>query len=151
MPQLPCVGRWGLFARLPTVLEAPLICAFLIRLTMTNDEIKKQILDAITSGKIQATTINFGDHVEHQHRIDKVEAGGIGFQIIESAASSLPRPKEGRYNEVREYIEKRKEQDEVFKQFCLSHSRKQLCEFLSMEFGWHVDDHHLGVNIGRNQ
>lgn len=118
---------------------------------MSNDEIKKQILEAIASGKLQATTINIGDHVEHQHRIEKVEAGGIGFQIIEHSSSTLRRPKEGKYNEVREYIEKRKEQDEVFKEFCRTHSRKQLCEFLTMEFGWTVDDHHLGVNIGRNQ
>ena len=151
MLQLPCMGKWGVSTCFADIVFHPTSPYFFRILTMSNDEIKKQILDAITSGKIQATTINFGDHVEHQHRIDKVEAGGIGFQIIESAASSLPRPKEGRYNEVREYIEKRKEQDEVFKQFCLSHSRKQLCEFLSMEFGWHVDDHHLGVNIGRNQ
>jgi len=118
---------------------------------MSTDELKQQIIDALASGKIQATTINIGDHVEHQHRIDKVEAGGIGFQIFEAGSNSIPRPKENDYNAVREYIEKRKEKDEVFKNFCKGHTRKQLCEFLTAEFGWHVDDHHLGVNIGRNQ
>ena len=117
---------------------------------MSNEEIKKQIVEAIASGKIQATTINIGDHVEHQHNIGKVEAGGIGFQIIESTKTSLPRPKESDYNGVRDYIEKRKEHDEVFKEFCNSHTRKQVCEFLTMEFGWHVDAHNLGVNINRN-
>jgi len=118
---------------------------------MNTEEIKKQILDAITSGKIQATTINIGDHIEHQHRIEKVEAGGIGIQIVEPASSTLHRPKEGDYNGVREYIDARKEQDPIFKQYCKHHTRKQICERLSDEFGWTVDAHNLGVNIGRNQ
>lgn len=117
---------------------------------MSTEDIKRQIVEAIANGKIQATTINIGDHVEHQHNIGKVEAGGIGFQIIESTKTSLPRPKESDYNGVREYIEKRKEQDDVFKEFCKSHTRKQVCEFLTMEFGWHVDAHNLGVNLNRN-
>ena len=117
---------------------------------MSTDELKKQVIDAITSGKIQATTINIGDHVEHQHNIGSVQAGGIGFQIVESAKQTLARPKENDYNAVREYIEKRKEIDEVFKAFCQSHTRKQVCEFLTMEFGWPVLSHQLGVNIGRN-
>ena len=117
---------------------------------MKNEDIKRQILDAITSGKINATTINFGDHVEHQHYIEKVEAGGVGFQIYEAAKQKLPRPKENDYNGVREYIDARKEQDQVFKTFCKNNSRTKLCEYLTMEFGWHVDPHNLGVNIGRN-
>ena len=51
---------------------------------MSKEEMQQQILDAITSGKIQVTNINFGDHVEHQHKIEKVEAGGVGFQIFEA-------------------------------------------------------------------
>ena len=84
---------------------------------MNTDELKQQIIDALASGKIQATTINIGDHVEHQHNIGKVEAGGIGFQIIEPHKQTLQRPSENKYNQVREYIEKRKETDEVFKAF----------------------------------
>ena len=117
---------------------------------MSTDELKQQIIDALASGKIQATTINIGDRVEHQHNVGKVEAGGIGFQIVESSKNTLLRPKENDYNGVREYIENRKEQDEVFKDFCKSHTRKQVCDFLSMEFGWTVQSHHLGVNMGRN-
>lgn len=139
----------GLFARLPTVLEPHKPMLFYEK-TMSTDELKQQIIDALASGKIQATTINIGDHVEHQHKIDKVEAGGVGFQFFEAAKMDIPRPKENNYNAVREYIDKRKETDEVFKAFCKSHTRKQVCEFLSMEFGWHVDAHHLGVNMGRN-
>lgn len=118
---------------------------------MSTDELKQQIIDAITSGRIQATTINIGDHIQHQHNIGTVEAGGVGVQINEAAQCALTRPKENDYNAVREYIEQRKQQDEVFKAFCKDHTRKQVCEFLSAEFGWQVDAHHLGVNMGRNK
>lgn len=124
---------------------------FFNALTMSKEEMQQQILDAISSGKIQVTNINFGDHVEHQHKIDKVEAGGVGFQFFEAAKMDLPRPKENDYNAVREYIEQRKAQDAVFKTYCKSHTRKQICERLSDEFGWTVDAHNLGVNIGRNR
>ncbi len=56
---------------------------------MNSDELQQQIINAITNGKIQATTINIGDHVEHMHvhRIEKVEAGGIGIQIVAKDAT----------------------------------------------------------------
>ena len=60
------------------------------------------------------------------------------------------RPKENSYNAVREYIEQRKMYDPVFKQYCLSHNRKQLCERLSEEFGWVVDEKSLGRNLLRH-
>lgn len=118
---------------------------------MSTDELKQQIIDALAAGKIQATTINIGDQIQHQHNIGKVEAGGIGVNIVQSGTSNLRRPQKGRYNEVREYIEERKKQDEVFKKYCLSHTRKELCARLSDEFGWDVDEHSLGVNSGRNK
>lgn len=151
MSQLPCMGRWGIVANPPTCLVLHLPMHFFNAQTMSKEEMQQQILDAITSGKIQVTNINFGDHVEHQHKIEKVEAGGVGFQIFEASKMDLPRPKENDYNAVREYIEARKKKDPVFKEYCNSHQRKQLCERLSDEFGWLVDDHHLGVNIGRNK
>ena len=49
---------------------------------MTKDEMQKQILDAIASGKIQPTTIILGDNIQSQHNIEKVEAGGIGVKIV---------------------------------------------------------------------
>ncbi len=149
MPQLPCMGEWGYLPVCRRYWNSTSPCFFYEK-TMSTDDLKQQIIDALASGKIQATTINIGDHVEHQHNIGKVEAGGIGFQIIEPHKQTLQRPSENNYNAVREYIDKRKETDEVFKAFCKSHTRKQVCEFLSMEFGWHVDAHHLGVNMGRN-
>lgn len=151
MSPIPCMGTRGIVPSLPTLLFVPCAHAFFNAQTMSKEEMQQQILDAITSGKIQVTNINFGDHVEHQHKIEKVEAGGVGFQIFEASKMDLPRPKENDYNAVREYIEARKKKDPVFKEYCNSHQRKQLCERLSDEFGWLVDDHHLGVNIGRNK
>lgn len=49
---------------------------------MTKEEMQKQILEAITSGKIQPTTIILGDNIQSQHNIEKVEAGGIGVKIV---------------------------------------------------------------------
>ena len=63
---------------------------------------------------------------------------------------SLPIPREGDYNGVRLYIEERRKFDEQFKDYCLHHNRKELCTFLSQEFGWFVDDKSLGKNISRN-
>lgn len=48
-------------------------------------------------------------------------------------------PRKGDYNAVREYVEQRMKEDEVFRSFCNTHSRKQLCERLSDEFGWEVN------------
>lgn len=62
----------------------------------------------------------------------------------------IPIPQKGKYSEVRKYIEERKRSDEEFKQFCQYNSRRTLCERLSKEFGWFVDEHSLGVNISRN-
>ena len=145
------MGVWGMLFVCRHSLLPHTSMHFFYKLTMSTDELKQQIIDALAAGKIQATTINIGDHVEHQHNIGKVEAGGIGFQIIEGTKQNLQRPKENDYNAVREYIDKRKETDEVFKAFCKNHTRKQVCEFLTMEFGWNVNDHNLGVNMGRNQ
>ena len=65
-------------------------------------------------------------------------------------AYTPPIPREGDYNGVRLYIEERKKYDEQFKNFCLHHNRKELCTFLTKEFGWFVDDKSLGKNISRN-
>lgn len=59
---------------------------------MTNEEMQKQVLDAITSGKIQATNIIFGDNV--QHKIGTVAAGGIGVQQVFNQPQSAPTAQE---------------------------------------------------------
>ncbi len=61
-----------------------------------------------------------------------------------------PVPREGDYNGVRLYIEERKRYDESFKDYCSHHNRKELCTYLTKEFGWFVDDKSLGKNISRN-
>lgn len=63
----------------------------------------------------------------------------------------LPIPRKGKYTEVRRYIEERCKFDEEFRSFVATHSRVELCMRLTNEFGWDVDDHHLGVNINRNR
>ena len=63
----------------------------------------------------------------------------------------IPIPADGKYTEVRRYIEERKLNDPDFKTYCDTHSRTELCQRLSREFGWVVDDHSLGRNINRNR
>lgn len=60
-------------------------------------------------------------------------------------------PKEGDYNEVREYIALRKKYDEDFRVYWDGHTLKQNCHFLTKEFGWLVDEHSLGANLNRHR
>ena len=59
-------------------------------------------------------------------------------------------PQKGKYNQVREYIEDRKKGDPEFREFCLRHSLREICTYLTDEFGWDVDEHSLGANINRH-
>ena len=150
MSHKPCMGVWGMLY----VCRHSLLLHMLIHFyttTMSNEDIKREIIEALKNGTLQPTTIVLGDNVQHQKKKKKVEAGGIGIQIVEAPSATLARPQEGDYNAVREYIELRKEQDPVFKEYCKCHNRKQICERLSDEFGWLVDAHHLGVNLNRNR
>lgn len=81
---------------------------------------------------------------------DKVSA--LSRSIYEPVVSAqYTYPEEGDYNAVREYVENRKEHDKVFRDYCLTHGRKQLCNRLSDEFGWPVDAHSYTVNLNRNK
>ena len=60
-------------------------------------------------------------------------------------------PEEGDYNAVREYVAYRKEHDKVFRDYCVTHGRKELCNRLTEEFGWPVDAHSYTVNLNRNK
>ena len=130
---------------------------------MNNSKLKQQIIDAISAGKIQATTIVFGDQV--QNKINVEDGGHIQIingqpsadnsdqrdkQSEHTADSELPIPREGNYNEVRLYIAERQKTDSDFKTFCKCHNRKQLCAYLTTIFHWVVDDHALGTNINRH-
>ncbi len=63
----------------------------------------------------------------------------------------LPIPHEGKYTEVRRYIEERKRFDEEFKSFCNNRSLRDLCGRLTEEFGWFVDENSLQKNLNRNR
>lgn len=69
----------------------------------------------------------------------------------EEAEQVLGIPHEGKYTEVRRYIEERKRFDEEFKQFVTNNTRVALCQRLSKEFGWTVDHYALGRNINRER
>lgn len=68
-----------------------------------------------------------------------------------SAEAILGIPAEGKYTDVRKYIEERCRFDEEFKAFCEANSRVALCQRLSQEFGWIVDPYGLGRNINRKR
>jgi len=59
---------------------------------MSNDELKQMIAEAILNGKIQPTTVIIGDNV--QHKIGKVEAGGVGVQNVYHGAQKTQRTAE---------------------------------------------------------
>ena len=69
----------------------------------------------------------------------------------QSVKDILPIPLEGKYSEVRRYIEERVRFDEEFRTFVANKSRVALCKRLSDEFGWTVDHYALGRNINRNR
>ena len=60
-------------------------------------------------------------------------------------------PQKGKYNQVRKYIEDRKQGDPEFKEYCMRHSLREICSYLTDEFGWFVDEHSLGANLNRNR
>ena len=60
-------------------------------------------------------------------------------------------PQKGKYNQVREYIKDRKKGDPQFKEFCQGHSLREICSYLTDEFGWFVDEHSLGASINRHR
>ena len=68
-----------------------------------------------------------------------------------SAEELLGIPHKNKYTEVRKYIEERKRFDEEFKTFCVNHSLRDLCDRLTNEFGWLVDENSLQRNINRNR
>ena len=63
----------------------------------------------------------------------------------------LPIPKEGKYTEVRKYIQERSRFDDEFRRTVEKCTRVELCIYLTDLFGWDVDPHHLGVNMNRNR
>ncbi len=60
-------------------------------------------------------------------------------------------PQKGKYNQVREYMKARKKGDPEFRKYCQNHSLREICAYLTDEFGWDVDEHSLGANLNRNR
>ena len=65
-------------------------------------------------------------------------------------SAQLNYPDKDDYSGVREYVESRKVQDPVFKAYCKSHTRTELCARLSDEFGWYVNPKSYGKNLQRH-
>lgn len=63
--------------------------------------------------------------------------------------SVLPVPHENKYAEVREYINERSKYDEKFQKFVKTRKRTELCDQLSLMFGWTVDANALGKSMRR--
>ena len=100
---------------------------------------------------VEQMTINMSGGTLVQHA-DLVQAGGeVTVQRAEREETYIPIPAPGKYSDVRRYIEQRKLNEPEFKIYCETHSRTELCQRLSKEFGWVVDDHSLGRNINRNK
>lgn len=103
--------------------------------------------NSTNSKKEQAKTQQVEDitpfHEENSSKKDQAKEEKENF--------SLTIPQEGKYSEVRKYLDERKKFDAEFKEFCNSHSLRDLCARLSKEFGWFVDEHSLGANLNRNR
>lgn len=117
------------------------------------DSPEKQILLSLLTDAIDhlmEVNRELGNHMERekvlQERLEQYQRAM--YEPMVSAQYTYP--KEGVYNDVREYVKQRKARDEVFRDYCQTHTRKELCELLSIEFGWIVDPGSYGQNLRRN-
>jgi hypothetical protein len=60
-------------------------------------------------------------------------------------------PQKNKYTQVRKYIKERSRFDAEFKTFVQERSLRDLCDRLTKEFGWFVDEHSLGSNLNRHR
>ena len=110
---------------------------------MSQEEARKQVLAAITSGKLQPTNIIFGDYVEH--KIENVEAGGIGFQINHGGSDNEESiyPVKGNYAGVLAWLARQKEKEHIDYYVASGQNRSKMCRKLSEIFGWEVSENSL--------
>ena len=59
----------------------------------------------------------------------------------------MPIPPEHNYVKVREYIHERCNYDKEFEKYFNAHKRTDLCDQLSLLFGWFVDPNALGKRM----
>lgn len=84
-------------------------------------------------------------------RQDKARIEELSKMIYAPEVSAqLTYPDEDDYSGVREYVDSRKARDPVFKDYCKCHTRTELCERLSDEFGWYVNPKSYGRNLQRH-
>lgn len=99
---------------------------------------------------INGTSVNINDLVR-SFMAEDVEPVEEHTQPAKTPKDIWGIPQKGKYNQVREYIEERKKGDPEFREFYKGHSLREICTYLTNEFGWFVDEHSLGANINRNR
>ena len=110
------------------------------------DSADKQLLIALLDDVCDQVFVLNNDIAKDQDKI--TELTRMIYEPVIGA--QLTYPNEGDYNGVREYVDSRKQQDPVFKTYCKSHTRAQLCARLTDEFGWEVDPKSYGRNLQRH-
>lgn len=110
------------------------------------DSTDKQLLLTLLEDVCDQVFCLQGDMIEMRKQI--AELNKMIYQPMLSAQLSYPDKDD--YNGVREYVESRKERDPIFRNYCRSHSRPQLCSRLTDEFGWVVDPKSYGRNLQRH-
>lgn len=145
------MGAWGIVLCLPTQFTAPQTHAFL-SLRMAKNIINQidTYNDHSKSVTINGANVNVSELVR-SFMADDVEEVQPEPQPAKSPKDIWGIPQKGKYNQVREYIEDRKKGDPQFKEYCKQHSLREICAYLTDEFGWFVDEHSLGANLNRNR
>ena len=107
------------------------------------------LLDHSLDHLLEANTDLTNSNRKISELVDRVAT--LSRSIYEPVVSAqYAYPAEDDYNAVREYVEQRKANDEVFKRYVQTHSRKQLCDRLTDEFGWAVDVRSYSRNVQRH-
>ena len=107
------------------------------------EETKRKVLEALTSGRLQPTQIIIGDYVEH--KIENVESGGIGFQIVHGKQDEEYSiyPRKGDYAGVLAWLERQKRKEHIDYYQACGQNRSKMCRKLSEIFGWEVSENSL--------
>jgi len=153
VPNYLCIARVGgasLHVSL-TLFTVPLTRAFYIPSMSTNiyahnvvnHDNHKELTINVSSGA------NVNEIVRH-FMADDVEPVKNEEPAPAEKPYTPPIPQERKYSQVREYIKERKKYDQEFKQFCDTHSLRDLCTKLTREFGWFVDENSLSQNLNRH-
>lgn len=154
------------FAEEDFLIDIPALVAQNQQLQYENEQLQTQIIDlqytitTMEKEKPQTIVYNYGTfndiHDNPYSTIyttapDKVPTDTTEHADPQPSKDILPIPAEGKYTEVRNYIKERCRFDEEFKTFFQERSLRELCDRLTKEFGWFVDEHSLGANLNRHR